>query len=420
MQHVIKAPHRKLLQKKYEAHLPALEELLKKLQESIQVALKKTSLRATVTGRVKTFDSYYNKLLKQLMLFQDNRQALVITDIIAIRIICPFLDDLKAAAKLINDTFQVIEEEHKGALYSFKEFGYESIHLLIKVPMAFHWKSPIMETPICEIQLRTILQEAWAEVEHALIYKTDFSPLDVPLKRKLAALNANLTLSDILFQEIRDYQNELQYELKKRRESFLTHVQALTDIVSPGRAANRSVENAMLALKDELNTHDTSSSTLDDLLMEALRAHNAGTFDKAIKTYTKILQFALNEHIQSIIYSHRGMSYLAAGNYDKAIKDFTRAITLDNKNYKALYYRGVAYQIGENYRAALMDYDACLHLHPYHADAQYSRSQVYFHLGDYPKALADCEQVLNLQPDYFQIQKFYQLLKEYVQFTGVG
>ncbi len=63
MQHVIKAPHRKLLQKKYEAHLPALEELLKKLQESIQVALKKTSLRATVTGRVKTFDSYYNKLL---------------------------------------------------------------------------------------------------------------------------------------------------------------------------------------------------------------------------------------------------------------------------------------------------------------------------------------------------------------------
>lgn len=417
MQHAFKVPNRKTLQRKYDAQLPALEKLLKQLQDQVQDALKKTPLRATVTGRVKSFDSYYNKLLKQLKLFQDSRNAFFIYDIIAIRIICPFLDDLKTAEQLINETFHVVEEEHKGALYSYKEFGYESIHLLIEVPTALQFPSPLMEPLVCEIQLRTILQEAWAEVEHELIYKADFSPLDVPLKRKLAALNANLTLSDILFQEIRDYQNEFQSEIKKRRKSFTIHVQSLTDIVSPQDVDKNNVENEMLELKDELNLHHTASSnTLDDLLMDALRSHNAGLFDKAIKTYTKILNFDLNEHIKSIINSHRGISHLAASNYEKAIKDFSRAIMLNRENYKALYYRGVAYQIRENYRAALADYDACLRLNPYHIDALYSRAQVYFHLGDYPKALADCEQVLNIRPEFSPVQRFYGLLKDYVNF----
>lgn len=417
LQASIKIPNRKILQRKYEAQLPALEKLLKQLQDQVQDALKKTPLRATVTGRVKSFDSYYNKLLKQLKLWQDSRNAFFISDIIAIRIICPFLDDLKTAAKFINETFHVIEEEHKGAHYSFKEFGYESIHLLIEVPTALQFLSPLMEPLVCEIQLRTILQEAWAEVEHELIYKADFSPLDVPLKRKLAALNANLTLSDILFQEIRDYQNEFQSEIKKRRESFSTQVQSLTDIVSTQDVDKNNVEKEILELKDELNLHHTASSnTLDDLLMDALRSHNAGQFDKAIKTYTKILHFDLNEHIQSIIYSHRGISYLAASNYEKAIKDFTRAVMLDRENYKALYYRGVAHQIRENYRAALADYDDCLRLNPYHIDALYSRAQVYFHLGDYPKALGDCEQVLNIRPEFFPVQRFYGLLKDYANF----
>jgi putative GTP pyrophosphokinase len=59
-----------------------------------------------------------------------------------------------------------------------------------------------LDPPVCEVQVRTILQDAWAEVEHELVYKAEFTPFDEPMKRKLAALNANLTLSDMLFQEI--------------------------------------------------------------------------------------------------------------------------------------------------------------------------------------------------------------------------
>ncbi len=63
---------------------------------------------------------------------------------------------------------------------------------------------------VCEIQLRTILQDAWAEVEHELVYKSDISLPNQSIRRKLASLNATLTLSDLIFQEIRDYQKEIR------------------------------------------------------------------------------------------------------------------------------------------------------------------------------------------------------------------
>ena len=75
------------------------------------------------------------------------------------------------------------------------------------------------------MQVCTALQDAWSEVEHSLFYKTEFSPFDETLKRKLSALNANLTLSDILFQEILDYKKNLHKQLKKRRENFFHKVE---------------------------------------------------------------------------------------------------------------------------------------------------------------------------------------------------
>ncbi len=111
----------------------------------------------------------------------------------------------------------------------FKEFGYESIHILIEVPADILSRFQLAESLVCEIQVCTILQDAWAEVEHELVYKANFSPFDESLKRKLAALNATLTLSDTLFQEIRDYQRLLQSELKRRRETFIEQLHNTID-----------------------------------------------------------------------------------------------------------------------------------------------------------------------------------------------
>lgn len=101
-----------------------------------------------------------------------------------------------------------------------REFGYEGTHLVVRVPEAVLATTGVEERLLCEIQLQTTLQEAWSEVEHEVVYKAAFSSYDETVKRELAALDAVLTLSDTIFQKIRDHQGRLNEMMKKRRESF--------------------------------------------------------------------------------------------------------------------------------------------------------------------------------------------------------
>ena len=178
----------------------------------------------TVKFRVKEFSSWYAKVLRAAASDRNHTGSATVTDVLGIRIVCPFLEEVELVSDILRELFRVHEFEVKGADYPSHYFGYESVHFLIRIPGEFleHRNLPpgFTDNPICEVQVRTILQEAWAEVEHELIYKSDFSPLDEPLKRKLAAINANLTLSDIMFQEIRDYQKNLHSALKQRRRDF--------------------------------------------------------------------------------------------------------------------------------------------------------------------------------------------------------
>jgi len=261
-----------------------------------------------------------------------------------------------------------------------------------------------------------------AEIEHELVYKADWSLFDDPLKRKLAALNANLTLSDILFQEIWDYHRPLQLALKKRRESFCVKSQAATDNmifgVSEGDVSWKKAQKIEMKTGDfRTPLHGNVGEKIDDLLMNALDAHNANQFKKAVDIYNVILDLKLKlpEYIQSIIYMHRGMAYFAESNYDQALDDFSQALELNQGSYKTLYYRGMTHQILENCPAALDDFNRCLQLNPYQFDALYSRAQVYFHLGDSTKALGDCEQALNIEPKSLQAQKFRELLKSSIR-----
>ena len=411
-------PNRTALEKQYETRRPSYEKILHSLRETLKLELKQISLHPTIMARVKPFDSYYRKLLMRLKECKSRDQDFAITDVLGLRIICPLLTHLKVVEELTRKKFQVTEVEHKGIHLSFKEFGYESIHLLIKVPFEILSEFQVEEALVCEVQLRTILQEAWAEIEHELVYKADWSLFDDPLKRKLAALNANLTLSDILFQEIWDYHRPLQLALKKRRESFCAQIQAAADNMilgmPEGDVSWKKVQKIEMKTGDvRTPLHGDMGDKIDDLLMKALDAHNANQFKKAIDIYSAILDLKpkLPEYIQSIIYMHRGMAYFAEFTYDQALEDFSQALELNQGNYKTFYYRGITHQILENYPAALEDFNRCLQLNPYQFDALYSRAQVYFHMGDPTKALGDCEQALNIEPESLQAQKFRELVK---------
>ncbi|MBA7591489.1 Cell division coordinator CpoB [subsurface metagenome] len=313
---------------------------------------------------------------------------------------------------MLQESFEVIEVEQKGMNHSFNQFGYSSTHFLVAVP-GHILESCGRETPaVCEIQLRTILQDAWAEIEHELVYKAEFTPFDEPLKRKLAALNANLTLSDIIFKEIRDYQRRLHAELKKRRDNVSQKIWEICEgMIGEELAVAESTPEKQEEETVILPVLPANGDTMDDLLVKALSHHNAGQYISAISLYTSILDMATQEHVQAIVQVHRGMAYFAEGDYEAALADFTESIRLNPQNAKALYHRGVTLQVLEDYEAAREDLSRAVRFNPFQFDALFQRAQTYYHLGDYSRALDDCEKALLIDPDSIQAQRFCKLLK---------
>jgi len=417
-------PDRNSLRVEYDKHLHARTVAARELEVCIEKALLPLSSNPHVKGRVKSFESFFKKYVRLLKASGNSGGSLPqipphITDLIGIRVICPFLEDLPVVQELIKEKFHVVEVERKGGDHTFREFGYESIHLLITIPQDIVEKAEmytLKSGDTAEIQIRTILQDAWAEVEHEFVYKAEFIPFDNPLKRKLAAVNASLSLADVIFQEIRSYQRVLNNELEKRRNTFFRKIEESTDdILFPtdkdGESAALSSPKAKLAVFQSYwdSAGESGSISIDDLLVEALSAHNENHFPQAIAIYTKILDMKPDDSVRSLILKHRGMAFFARSNYTEAIEDFSLALELDPKSYKAAYYQGIACSVLQRYSHAVDAYCQSLDINPYQPYCLFRRGQAYYHLGDFPQALGDCEAALALEP-FEAAKKFRDLV----------
>jgi putative GTP pyrophosphokinase len=398
-------PDRETLQKTFDEYAEVRTRILREIETRLEESLRTLPSPPGIKGRTKDFSSYFGKYLRLLKLNPEAGKVPLITDLIGIRIVCPFIEDLAAVEGHIKNKFEVIEVERKGQNHTFREFGYESIHLLIKIPAEMIAVHGPCGCEVAEVQIRTILQDAWAEVEHELVYKAQFTPFDDPMKRKLAAVNANLSLADIIFQEIRTYQRQLNSELDKRRNSFFSKIEESTDalLFEEGKSVPVSAGPGV--------SQPLGSGSIDDLLLNALFAHNKNQFDEAIGFYSRILEMNPAGDISSLIYKHRGMAYFARSHYEEAILDFTKALELDPKSYKAPYYRGVVSSVLQHYSEAIEAFNQSLEINPYQAYCLYRRSQAWYHLEDYPQALADCEAAISLEP-FESAKKLRRILLE--------
>jgi len=134
-----------------------------------------------------------------------------ITDQAAIRIITFFPKTIEEINELIRAEFHVIEYSDKGeSLIEEERFGYLSIHYLVTMSNYRRYLPEYQrfEATKVEVQVRTILQHAWAEIEHDIQYK---SLLTIPrdIKRRFMALAGLLEIADREFQSIQDADRDL-------------------------------------------------------------------------------------------------------------------------------------------------------------------------------------------------------------------
>jgi relA/spoT domain protein (fragment) len=380
-------PDKNQLKKQYNEYHAHFTVLLKRLEDHLRAIVKVSALPAYKT-RVKNFDSYYKKLLK----FSPAEPSIgfpLVTDLIGIRIVCPFLQNLSEVENILLKNFTVREVERKGAGRTFYEFGYESTHVLADIPESFKVGLLLPENLIFEVQIRTILQDAWAEVEHELIYKFEFSPFDFPLKRKFASINASLNLADILFQEIRDTQNSLNTELDRRREQFYLRADEFTkDLLGDSSEIEESSANESI--------NSSGLETIDSMILNAIKAHNRKDFLTAEALYTKILNQKTNALVASIVYKHRGMAFFAQGAYDSAYKDFSASLAENPQNFRSYYYAGIVLMMMDKNSEAITMFTKSLEINGYQAHVYFRRALVYFQENQLILALHDLDNAVAL------------------------
>ena len=380
--------------KLYTELYPDYELILHDIYQQLRHLAEEEGLSVTIKYRVKRFDNYCEKLVRLNKL--QGSDMLQITDLLGIRIVSPFLEDLETIEQLLVQKFEILEMEHKAEQHSFREFGYDSVHLLIRAKPLDHTKQLPHSCDVCEIQLRTILQEAWAEVEHELVYKSDIGMPNRSIRRKLASLNASLTLSDLIFQEIRDHQKDIrQRGLKCRQdvESMSCDYKDI-DISQFPDLGNMDPD------KEAPVPAHLASKKLEKLMFGALEAHSNNQFRKAINLYSTILHLKLDPAIRSLVYNHRGMALFALAEYQKGVDDFNKSIEYNAENTRAWSNRGLAYRVLEKFDQSLEDYDRVIDVNPQQYEGYWGRAQTCFEMKLLSRALSDCRKVIERKADF--------------------
>jgi len=139
-----------------------------------------------------------------------------ITDLAGVRVITFLPRVVELACAHIEKEFTVLEKTDMAAeLLDEGKFGYQSIHFLVRM----HPNRTCLpeyqrhEGLTFEIQVRTLLQHAWAEMEHDIQYKSA-AVIPTAIRRKFIALAGVLEIADREFQALQDEDEKLRQEAR--------------------------------------------------------------------------------------------------------------------------------------------------------------------------------------------------------------
>ena len=163
----------------------------------------------SVTGRAKgvaSFAAKAGRVVDGVLAFPDPLNQ--ITDQVGVRVITYVHSDVDAVADLLADQVVVHDDRDMGQeTASEGRWGYASRHLLVGLD-AGREEQPAyvaLGTRRAQVQIRTVLQHAWAEFEHDIRYKGDVPDEHAPdLDRRFTLAAGLLELADREFATIRD------------------------------------------------------------------------------------------------------------------------------------------------------------------------------------------------------------------------
>jgi ppGpp synthetase/RelA/SpoT-type nucleotidyltranferase len=142
-----------------------------------------------------------------------------LTDTIGVRVITYYESDVDRVVQKLANEFEIDPKRSvdKRRALDLRSFGYRSVHLIarLKGHRASSPEYAALTGRWFEIQVRSILEHAWAEIEHEVVYKSGIGyPLGI--ERRFAAIAGTLELIEKEFLALKEERDRLTDEYRKK------------------------------------------------------------------------------------------------------------------------------------------------------------------------------------------------------------
>jgi ppGpp synthetase/RelA/SpoT-type nucleotidyltranferase len=214
--------HRAKAIEAYQKKISLFEDFSAVVQKILEQALQAQRINvASVQARAKSLASFAEKA--SLPSEADRNEPRYrdpiteITDLTGARVITFFPRTVGEVDRLLAAEFEILERVDKAAaLHEEERLGYQSIHYVVSLRPT---RTALPEYARygglrAEIQVRTILQHAWAEIEHDIQYKS-VETIPSQVRRRFMTLAGLLEIADREFQAVQDEDETLRQAARK-------------------------------------------------------------------------------------------------------------------------------------------------------------------------------------------------------------
>lgn len=228
--------HGEMLLSQFKEKKPVFQRMEQIAIEQLEKAFSQQGLYVTaIEHRVKNEQSLAGKLELKGSKYKSMDD---ITDLLGIRVITFYTDDVDKVAAIAKSLFDVDWKNSvdKRKMHDLRSFGYNSLHYICSLPKTLvdDASMPELNEYRFELQMRTALQHVWSTLEHDIGYKGIKVPK--PYLRQFSRLAGMLELIDDEFSRLRtsvaDYRRNIQSlevsgrlnEIPLTKESFRNYL----------------------------------------------------------------------------------------------------------------------------------------------------------------------------------------------------
>lgn len=195
---------------------PSYRRLAQEVRDILETKLEDAGLApVSIIHRSKDIDSFAAKITRK----HYSRPLEEMTDFAGARVVCAYESELAKIAEVIEANFDVRERVDKSRDLGVDRMGYNGKAFVVTLGARYAGgRYEGITNLLCEIQVRTILQDAWAIIDHQLVYKDEESTPE-RLRRDLNNVASLLEIAQGIFDIVREKRATYVSEIQQKEEN---------------------------------------------------------------------------------------------------------------------------------------------------------------------------------------------------------